>query len=228
MLDPGHGGIDGGARGRGRTVEKNVTLAFALELREALQAVGPFDVVLTREGDKFVPLSRRLALARERKAALMISIHADSLRQRSIRGATVYTLNAEGSDALARGLADQQNRADLLAGIVTPKLDHEAGDILFDLMHRETRAYSGRFAELLVKHLRKATRLINNPHRSADFYVLKAPEVPSVLLELGYLSNRKDEALMGSDEWRERTAASIAKAVLDYFRALDARYSAKR
>ena len=228
VLDPGHGGIDGGAKGRGRTIEKIVTLAFARTLKAALEDAGPFDVEMTRTADTFVPLSRRLAFTREKKADLMISIHADSLRQRSIRGATVYTLNAEGSDALARGLADRQNRADLMAGITTPKLDATTGDILFDLMHRETRAFSGRFAELAVAHLREATRLISNPHRSADFYVLKAPEVPSVLLELGYLSNRQDERLMASDEWRRRTAQAMALAVTTYFRDLEHARAATR
>lgn len=228
VLDPGHGGIDGGAKGRGRTVEKTVTLAFAFQLRDALQAAGPFDVALTREKDVFVPLSRRLAFTRQRRADLMISIHADSLRQRSIRGATVYTLNSEGSDAMARGLADRQNRADLLAGIKTPKLDRATGDILFDLMHRETRAFSGRFAQLAVRHLKRATRMISNPHRSADFYVLKAPEVPSVLLELGYLSNRKDEKLMASEQWREKTATAMAEAVVAYFTDLERIRSARR
>lgn len=228
VLDPGHGGIDGGAKGRGRTVEKTITLSFARALKAALEAAGPFDVEMTRDADTFVPLSRRLALTRRAKAGLMISIHADSLRQRRIRGATVYTLNAEGSDALARGLADQQNRADLMAGITTPRLDNEAGDILFDLMHRETRAFSTRFAALAVAHLRKATRLIGNPHRSADFYVLKAPEVPSVLLELGYLSNREDEKLMRSDAWQQKTAAAMAQAVAAFFRSLERRHAATR
>lgn len=228
VLDPGHGGIDGGAKGKGRTVEKTVVLAFARTLKVALEAAGPFDVVMTRTEDTFVPLSRRLAFTREQKADLMISIHADSLRQRSIRGATVYTLNAQGSDALARGLADRQNRADLMAGIRAPKLDPAAGNILFDLMRRETQVFSGRFARLAVRQLRQTTRLIGNPHRSADFYVLKAPEVPSVLLELGYLSNRKDEKLLASQEWREKTAAAITRAVAAYFKLIDAERAATR
>ena len=216
VLDPGHGGVDGGAVGRGRTVEKELVLAFSLELRRLLRERGTYDVVMTREDDRFVQLADRVALAREKGADLLLSIHADSLPQRSIRGGTIYTLNEEGSDDLARGLADAQNRADLLAGIPAPKLGQAAGDILFDLMHRETRTFSTKMAATLVSHLKPVTRLMRKPQRSGNFLVLKAPDVPSVLLELGYLSNRRDERLMTTEAWRKKTAAAVADAITTY------------
>lgn len=211
VIDPGHGGLDGGARGRRGTLEKRVTLQFSRALAERLRARG-HEVLLTRTGDTFMSLAKRLAFMRDAKADLALSIHADSLRQRSIRGATVYTLSSRGSDALARSLARDQNRADLLAGIEPPK-DEEAGDILLDLLRRETEGFSLVFAKTLVNRLREATRLIGNPHRAADFFVLRAPGLPSVLLELGYLSNAEDEKQLASKVWRERIADTVASAI---------------
>ena len=217
VLDPGHGGVDGGAVGRRRTIEKNVTMAFARTLRDKLLATKRFRVRLTRERDRFVSLERRVEIAREAEASLLLSIHADSLRQRRIRGSTIYTLSDTASDAVSKELATDQNRADLAAGLQAPKLDTQAADILFDLMQRETAAISTTVSRRVVNALGAATRLIGNPNRSADFFVLRAPDVPSVLVELGYLSNVEDEKLLNSADWREKVADAITSALVAHF-----------
>ncbi|MEM9734005.1 MAG: N-acetylmuramoyl-L-alanine amidase [Pseudomonadota bacterium] len=217
LLDPGHGGIDGGALGRDRTREKDITLAFSKRLKGILEKEDQFQPLLTRSDDSFVPLTARLQMARDVQADLFISIHADSLNIRSIRGATVYTLSKEGSDSLSRVLAKKQNRADLVAGLELPKEEPEVADILIDMTRRETAVFSHRFASHLVLYMSKDLKMINNPLRSADFYVLKAPEVPSVLLELGYLSNSRDEELLRSQEWQEKAANRVAGAIRRFF-----------
>lgn len=213
VIDPGHGGIDGGAEGLNGTVEKSVTLAFAKELRSKLEAAGGYKVVLTREGDDFLRLDDRVRIARQSAADLFISIHADTIRLKGIRGATVYTVSDKASDADAQALADRENLSDQLAGVDLAEENHEVSDILVDLIRRETHGFSTRFARSLVGELTPTVGMINNPHRSAGFRVLKAPDVPSVLVELGYLSNAKDEEQLRSAEWREKAATSIAKAV---------------
>lgn len=213
VLDPGHGGIDGGAEGINGTIEKAVTLDFALELKRKIEQAGKYDVFLTRERDEFLRLDDRVRIARQHGADLLISIHADTIRHKSIRGATVYTVSDKASDAEAEATADRENLSDQLAGIQIPEADHEVADILIDLIRRETHSFSIRFARSLLGELSTATELINNPHRSAGFKVLKAPDVPSVLLELGYLSNAKDEARLRSPEWRGKAAESIVNAI---------------
>ena len=213
VIDPGHGGIDGGAESRGGTVEKTITLAFALELRKKLTDTGLYDVYLTREMDEFLRLDERVRIARQREADLFISIHADTINLKGIRGATVYTVSDKASDAESKALADRENLADALAGIEIKEENHEVADILFDLIRRETHGYSIRFARSLVGELSSSIGMINNPHRSAGFRVLKAPDVPSVLVELGYLSNPDDEEQLRSADWRAKAADSISKAV---------------
>jgi N-acetylmuramoyl-L-alanine amidase len=213
VIDPGHGGIDSGALGVNGTVEKTITLAFALELRAKLQAEGRFDVYLTRSGDEFLRLDDRVRIARQNGADLFISVHADTIRQKGIRGATVYTVSDKASDAEAQALADRENLSDQLAGIEVKDENHQVADILVDLIRRETHAFSIRFARTLVGELSDSVGLINNPHRFASFRVLKAPDVPSVLVELGYLSNAKDEEQLRNPEWRGKAVTSIANAV---------------
>lgn len=217
LLDPGHGGVDGGASGRKRTREKDITLAFALKLKALLDVDKRFESLMTRRDDSFVPLTARLQRARDVQADLFISIHADSLNLRRIRGATVYTLSREGSDSLSRVLAKKQNRADLVAGLALPPEKPEVADILIDMTRRETAVFSQRFASHLVLYMSKDLKMIKNPMRSADFYVLKAPEVPSVLLELGYLSNIRDEELMKSPQWQDKAAQRVASAITAFF-----------
>ncbi|QBR72410.1 N-acetylmuramoyl-L-alanine amidase [Beijerinckiaceae bacterium] len=218
VIDPGHGGIDRGARVKG-LVEKELVFDFAKSLAAKLEADGHVTVVLTRDGDSFVTLSERVKMARERNAALFLSIHADTLSEADVAGATVYTVSDRASDAEAARVAEKENESDAVAGL--DKTEESAGvsDILFDLTRRETRAYSHFFAHTLVNYWRVAARLNKNPQRSAGFRVLKAPDVPSVLLELGYLSNQKDGMALNSVEWREKTSAKVAEAVKAFFSA---------
>lgn len=216
VIDPGHGGIDSGALGVNGTVEKTITLAFALELRAKLQADGRYDVHLTRSTDEFLRLDDRVRIARQQEADLFVSIHADTISLKGVRGATVYTVADKASDAEAQALADRENLSDQLAGIEVKDENHEVADILVDLIRRETHAFSIRFARTLVGELSEAVGLINNPHRFAGFRVLKAPDVPSVLVELGYLSNDKDEEQLRSPEWRGKAVTSICNAISEF------------
>lgn len=213
VLDPGHGGIDGGAEGLNGTVEKSITLAFALELRAKLAESGNYDVYMTREKDDFLRLDERVRIARQHEADLFISIHADTIRLKGIRGATVYTVADKASDAEAQALADRENLSDQLAGIKIEDENHEVADILIELIKRETHGFSLNFARTLLSELSDTIGLINNPHRYAGFRVLKAPDVPSVLLELGYLSNPEDEEQLRDANWRGKAAQSIADAI---------------
>jgi N-acetylmuramoyl-L-alanine amidase len=213
VIDPGHGGIDGGAEGLNGTIEKNVTLAFATELRDKLAAVGKYDVFMTRDTDEYLRLDDRVRIARQHEADLLISIHADTISVKGIRGATVYTVSDKASDPEAQALADRENLSDQFAGMVIKNDNKEVTDILIDLIRRETHTFSMSFAHTLVGQLSTSVGLINNPQRSAGFKVLKAPDVPSVLVELGYLSNAKDEAQLLDVEWRGKAAQSITNAV---------------
>ncbi len=217
VIDPGHGGIDGGAKGKGGLREKDLTLTLAQKLRETIGKDSRFEVKLTREDDVFIALSERVAFARRNHADLMISLHADSLRQKSVRGATVYTLSRDASDELAHELAQSENMSDILAGLEVSTADDAVNDILADLTARETARFSKRFSDSIVTRLEKQIAMIRNPQRSAAFAVLKAPEIPSVLLELGYLSNPEDEKLLGDPTWQQRIASEIARSVLHFF-----------
>lgn len=213
VIDPGHGGIDDGAKGVSGTEEKAITLAFALELRAKLASTGKYQVYMTREKDEFLRLDERVRIARQHEAHLFVSIHADTIRLKGIRGATVYTVSDKASDAEAEALAIRENLSDQLAGIEIEGEKQEVADILVDLIRRETHSFSIRFARSLVEELSETVGLINNPHRYAGFRVLKAPDVPSVLVELGYLSNPKDEAQLRDPDWRGKAAESIANAI---------------
>lgn len=214
VVDAGHGGVDTGAEGASGTLEKTITLAFALELKKKLGETGRFDVLLTRERDLFLRLDERVRIARQHEADLLISIHADAIRLKNVRGATVYTVSDRASDAEAAAKAIRENLADEIAGIAVEEEHQEVADILADLIRRETQGFSIRFARALVGELAGAIRMIpTNPHRFAGFRVLKAPDVPSVLLELGYLSNPEDEALLRDPQWRAKAADGIAAAI---------------
>jgi len=217
VLDPGHGGIDGGARGRHGSIEKDITLEVAKILKKAIAQAGPFDVFLTRRDDHFLSLKERVKIATRKQADLFISIHADTLRQKKVRGAAVYTLSKKASDEFAKKLADSENRADLVAGLETNDVQDEIVDILADLTARETKKFSVQFAQRILHVFRNNIQLIKNPHRNAAFEVLKDPIVPSVLLELGYLSNLEDEKLLLSDKWREKFTRHLTQAVGLFF-----------
>lgn len=219
VLDPGHGGIDTGAHAHGGEMEKTVALEFALMLRDKLERTGKYRVVMTRTDDQFVPLADRVRFARARKAQLFISIHCDALpkAEGDAQGATVYTLSEQASDAEAASLAESENRADVIAGVDLSAEPNEIADILIDLAQRETKTFSTHFSRTLVAELKTAARMHKHPLRSAGFRVLKAPDVPSVLLELGYLSNRSDSKSLLSDRWRQQTGDAIVQAVGTYF-----------
>jgi N-acetylmuramoyl-L-alanine amidase len=217
VLDPGHGGIDGGTRSRKGVLEKNVVLDFGRELRRQLKATGRFDVHMTRNTDRFISLGKRVKIARAKQANLFIAIHADSLRQRRVRGATVYTLSEKASDADAARLAEKENAADFIGGVDLGEDTGEVADILLDLALRETKNHSIFFARRVVKALGPVAPLNRRPMRSAGFKVLRAPDVPSVLLELGYLSNRHDENNLTSAKWREKAAAAVVRAIDAFF-----------
>ena len=218
VLDPGHGGVDGGTVSSRGVREKDVVLDFARELARALERTGRYDVHLTRTDDNFISLGKRVRIAREHKADLFIAIHADSLRQRSVRGATVYTLSEEASDEDAAALAEKENAADVIGGIdLGEDIDQEVSGILMDLALRETKNHSIYFARRVVKSLGPVSPLNRRPMRSAGFKVLRAPDVPSVLLELGYLSNRHDEKNLVSPKWREKAAGAVSEAIDAFF-----------
>jgi len=217
VIDPGHGGIDSGAIGKAGTLEKDVVLAFAKRLKGKLQETGDYEVTMTREDDTFLRLTDRVEFARQHHADLFISIHADSFRGADIRGATVYTLSEKASEQMAASIAESENKSDVLAGLEIAETEDDVADILIDLARRETKSFSVVFARNLVQQLKPAVNLFKRPHQQAGFVVLKAPDVPSALVELGYLSNAEDEKLLLSDEWQQKTADAIAKSVHDYF-----------
>lgn len=219
VIDAGHGGIDPGTWSRfSNMVEKEVTLDVAKLLRDKLVKSGRYDVVMTRTEDVFIPLADRVRVAREASADLLISVHADAENVSSVRGATVYTLSDDASDQRAAELADKENRADALAGLATTPTSDAVSDILIDLTRRETDRFSHDFATGLVSRLTSAGKAIrSNPHRSAGFRVLKAHDVPSILLELGFLSNREDESRMRSPEWRNAMTDVMTQSIEAYF-----------
>jgi N-acetylmuramoyl-L-alanine amidase len=213
VIDPGHGGIDSGAIGKDGLLEKDVTLEFSLELASQLKIGAQIEPLLTRDGDEFLSLSERVEVAEKHRAALFISVHADSVAEDYVRGATVYTLSDDASDGISAALAARENRSDILAGLSLEDQPDEVADILFDLARRETKNLSVRFAKALVSDLDGSVPLNANPWRRGAFRVLKAPDVPSVLLELGYLSNEEDEKLFRSEKWPRVEAEVTAKAI---------------
>ncbi|MBS1181850.1 MAG: amiC 1 [Proteobacteria bacterium] len=217
VIDAGHGGVDSGTVSASGVREKDIVLAFAMRLQERLERTGKVAVLLTRTDDTFLPLGARVQFGRDHAADLFLSIHADSEHVGSVRGATVYTLSDRASDQEAAALAAKENASDLIAGLDLQQEADDVTDILVDLTRRETRNFSASFASGLVGDLASATRMIKNPRRSAGFQVLRAHDVPSVLVEIGYLSNDQDEKLLTSEEWRSRVADAVTQAVLRFF-----------
>ncbi|MBS9477896.1 N-acetylmuramoyl-L-alanine amidase [Ancylobacter radicis] len=222
VLDPGHGGIDSGAVNAARGVtEKDIVLSIASQLRDKLEKTGKYRALLTRESDTYVALGQRVRFARENNARLFISLHADSLSARDgdARGATIYTLSDRASDAEAQRLADSENKADMIAGLDLSEEPADVAGILFDLAQRETRNFSAHFARTLVGSVAETARMHKAPLKSAGFKVLKAPDVPSVLFELGYLSSTKDLELMTSADWQSSVTDAMVSAINAYFAA---------
>jgi N-acetylmuramoyl-L-alanine amidase len=218
VLDPGHGGIDNGTKSTNGESEKSIVLEFALRLRDIIGKSGKYRVLMTRTDDTFVPLADRVAFARAQQAALFISIHADALPrgEGDAQGASVYTLSETASDAEAARLAETENRADVIAGIDLTAEPDDVADILIDLARRETKGFSVKLARSVIDSMRNVTRMHKNSLKSAGFRVLKAPDIPSVLIELGYVSNKDDIKSLTSPEWRERTAEAMAEAIDRY------------
>jgi N-acetylmuramoyl-L-alanine amidase len=218
ILDPGHGGMDPGTHSETGLVEKDLALSVARRLKEKLEQTGRYRVKLTRDSDVFIPLRDRVSIARTAHGDLFVSLHADSNEHREIRGASVYTLSPGASDRESANLAEKENHAGVALGLEPADSNPLADSILSDLGQREIMNLSARFAEGLVAALPAATALHTPlPHRSADFAVLKAPDIPSVLVELGYLTNHNDEMEMTTEAWRSRVAATIAGTIERYF-----------
>ena len=219
VVDPGHGGIDSGTKSGSGQDEKDVVLAFGQMLRDKLEKTGKYRVAMTRSDDTFIPLDERVRFARARKASLFISIHADSIprSEGQAEGASVYTLSAHASDAEAARLAEVENKSDVIAGVDLSSEPNDVANILIDLAQRETKAFSLQFARDLVGEFKATTRLHMHPLKSAGFIVLKAPDVPSVLVELGYMSTKDDLVHLMSADWRARTADSLVHAVDAFF-----------
>lgn len=218
-LDPGHGGIDPGATGVSGSLEKDVVLAASNEFRDTLVRSGRYQVIMTRDTDVFLSLKARVAFCRSKAADLMISVHADSAGGAdNIRGATVYTLSDKASDAEAEELAKSENQSDVIAGVDIGREDDVVSSILIDLAQRDTKANSVKFAKALVPELEKTGRTLARSHKFAGFRVLKAPDVPSVLLEMGYLTNADDEVQLLSAPWRRQLAQAMLRALDAHFK----------
>ncbi len=218
VLDPGHGGKDPGAIGRSyRTYEKNITLQMGKELKRQLEARG-YKVYLTRSTDIFIPLRRRVAIARSYHADLFISIHADSTVNRKAQGFSIYTLSETASDKEAEALAERENKADIIDGMDFSDNSPEINDVLISLSQNDSRNKSSKFATYVVNEVRRNVKLVNNAHKFAGFAVLKAPDVPSVLLEMGYLSNYTEEKQLRQPGYRKKLASYMVKAVDRYFK----------
>jgi N-acetylmuramoyl-L-alanine amidase len=219
VVDPGHGGIDSGTKGLDGQDEKDIALAFGFKLRQELLATGKYRVAMTRSDDTFIPLQERVRFARRHKASLFISIHCDSLPRREGlgEGATIYTLSEHASDAQAAKLAEKENKSDVIAGVDLSAQPDDVASILIDLAQRETKTFSVQFARMLARDFKPTIPLHLKPVKSAGFVVLKAPDVPSVLVELGYMTTRSDLRHLVSPVWRAHTAKVIVQAVNDFF-----------
>jgi N-acetylmuramoyl-L-alanine amidase len=216
VVDPGHGGDDNGTLAGGADVmEKNLVLTFGLALRDRLEKSGKYRVVMTRTDDTFVALADRVKVARSEGAALFVSIHADALPrgEGDAQGATIYTLSDKATDSEAQRLADAENKSDAIGGVSLADEPTEVADILIDLVQRETKTFSNRFARILMNEMKTTVRMHKHPLKSAGFRVLKAPDVPSVLVELGYVSNKGDLEHLVSENWRNKTVGSMAQAI---------------
>ena len=219
VVDAGHGGVDPGATGVSGTLEKDIVLKVAQSLAEKLRSTGRYKVVMTRDEDIFLSLKARVAIARKNKADLFISVHADSAPASHARGASVYTLSEQASDREAEALARSENQSDIIAGVDLAKEPDIVTSILIDLAQRETNNSSAQFAQILIPELHTVGNLTLRTHRFAGFQVLKSIDVPSVLIELGYLTNADDESAMRGNRWRRNMAVAIARSVDAYFAA---------
>jgi N-acetylmuramoyl-L-alanine amidase len=217
VIDPGHGGVDPGARSISGIDEKKIALIYARELKRQIEATGRFRVQLTRDRDIFIRLRDRVGMAERMEGDLFISLHANNHESPKVRGASVYSLSENASDAEAEALAAKENKADIIAGVDLSEQTEVVSKILIDLAQRETMNLSKQFANALVTEVGRVTKLLSNTHRSAGFAVLKSATVPSILIEIGYLSNRSEERLLRSKRHRVRMTGAIIEAIKAYF-----------
>ena len=217
VVDAGHGGVDPGATGASGIYEKDLMLVYAKELARRLEASGRYQVLMTREDDVVVPLRNRVEIAQLAEADLFVSLHANTHSKSSVIGASVYTISSRASDAEAEALAAKENQADVVAGVTFLTENEDVREILMDLIRRETVNLSKNFANLLVGELGKSTEMLRNSHRYAGFVVLKSASVPSVLVEVGYLSNPAEERLMRTKGHQRKVSAALLRAIDRYF-----------
>ncbi len=224
VIDPGHGGIDPGALGANGVFEKNVSLGMAKALKSQLESGGRYRVMLTRSNDTYLKLHERVDFARRNKADLFISLHADSVNRAGVQGASIYSLSEKASDAQTAKLAARENRADSIGGIDVGAEDEQVAGILVDLVMRDNMNQSNFFANTVVAGMKKSgIRMLENPHRSAGFAVLKAPDIPSVLIEMGFMTNAGESAMLSSDSYRRKVAQTLASGIDSYFQRAGAR-----
>ncbi|MCB1783690.1 MAG: N-acetylmuramoyl-L-alanine amidase [Alphaproteobacteria bacterium] len=218
IIDPGHGGIDPGAPGPSNLREKDVVLALGLELKKQLLATGRYRVMMTRDKDEFIRLADRVKFARNNSGDLFVSIHADSVHKANIRGASVYTLSQKASDAQTAKLAEKENKADLIAGIDLSTEDEQVANILYDFAMTDTMNQSKFFANTLVDRMKSGgVSTLDNTHRYAGFAVLKAPDIPSILIESGFMSNASEARMLNQTNYRSKMASSIRSGIDAYF-----------
>ena len=219
VIDSGHGGKDPGTIGIfARSKEKNITLSYAKELAKQLSNTGKYQVYLTREDDRFISLRKRVEIARRKKADLFISLHVNAISDESVTGFSIYTLSEKSSDKQAEILAQKENRADIIDGVNFSGASEDIMKTLIDLSQRETMNGSSRFAGMAVKSIQNSEiNILQNTHRFAGFAVLTAPDMISVLIELGYLSNKYEEKLLNSISYKRKVAESLVKAIDEYF-----------
>lgn len=219
VIDPGHGGVDPGAIGANGVFEKHVALAMAKELKKLLEATGQYKVKLTRERDIYKRLYKRVDFARTHDADLFISLHADTIGKSNVSGASIYTLSEKASDVQTEKLADRENKADIIAGTDLSHEDKQVAGILIDLAMRDTMNQSNFFANTIVDSMKNGNiKILEKPHRSAGFAVLKAPDIPSVLIEVGFMSNKREAQMLSRPEYRQKIARTIVSGVNAYFK----------
>lgn len=213
VIDPGHGGTDPGTQGYAKTYEKQLTLAYGLALKKAIERTGRYRVLLTRSKDVYVGLKERVHIARTHKGSLFISLHADAHADKHMRGLSVYTLSETASDKEAEALAAKENKVGLLEDVDLDTKNPEVAGILIDIIQRETANASSLFAESLISEVGQNVTLLKYPHRFAGFRVLTAPDIPSLLVELGYLSNPDEEKLLNSPAYKKKVVNAIIRSI---------------
>ncbi len=222
VIDPGHGGVDGGAIGLNGSLEKDITLSAALYLKKIINDSGRYKVILTRSSDKYLKLRQRINVARKSKAKLFISIHADSINNSRIRGASVYTLSETASDKEAEKLAKRENKADLIGvGSDLDSEDNDVAQILISLVQRETMNHSLKFASIFINQLKRKEKVLGRPNRKAGFVVLKASDVPSILIEMGFMSNKADERKLQTKKFKSKLALAMLESFDRFFEEVD-------